>query len=288
MRPNAAWRPNGDLAIVGSPAPMHSLFDPSSVPALALAWGLFFATSTLALVALGFAWERSAIGRRRRIFAMPVPPGQRTREALANLGFVVLAAAAFTAAVAGGLLRADASGPGPAIATFVVCLVGFEVYYYVQHRALHTRALVRFHRWHHASRITTPLSGQSLGIVEALGWISGLVLFPAILSALGLLHADALVVYLLTSSAGNILGHANAEPHPRESGQRANSWATHPFTYHALHHARWTGHYGLGTSALDRLLGTEWPDWPALHARVISGEPMRSFKARGDERSEPS
>lgn len=56
---------------------------------------------------------------------------------------------------------------------------------------------------------------------------------------------------------------------------------THPFTYHALHHARWTGHYGLGMTALDRLLGSEWSDWPGLHARVVAGEPMRSFKDRG-------
>jgi len=262
---------------------MPTLFEPASLLALALGWGLFFTLSTAILVGLGFAWEGSAAGRRRRIFALPVPAGQRRREALANLGFVALATAAFTAAVAGGLLRADASGVGPALATFFTCLVGFEAYYFAQHRALHTRALVRFHRWHHASRITTPLSGQSLGIVEALGWIGGLVLFPALLSQLGLLHAGALVTYLLASAAGNIIGHANAEPHPRSSGERGKSWLTHPFTYHALHHARWTGHYGLGMTVLDRLLGSEWSDWPKLHARVVAGEPMRSFKDRGGE-----
>lgn len=262
---------------------MLSLFDPTDLAALALAWGLLFAGSTALLVALGLAWERSAAGRRRRIFAMPVPPGQHRREALANLGFVALATAAFTAAIAGGLLRAEASGVGPALATFFTCLLGFEAYYYALHRALHTRALVRFHRWHHASRVTTPLSGQSLGVVEALGWIGGLILFPALLSALGLLHAGALVTYLLMSAAGNIIGHANAELHPPDSGLRSKSWATHPFTYHALHHARWTGHYALGMSALDRLLGSEWSDWPALHARVLAGRPLRSFKERGDD-----
>lgn len=213
---------------------------------------------------------------------MPVPAGQRRREALANLGFVVLATASFTAAVAGGLLRADAVGVLPALVTFATCFLGFEAYYYVQHRALHTRALVRFHRWHHASRITTPLSGQSLGVVEALGWIGGLLLFPAILTMFDELHGGALVAYLLASAAGNIIGHANAELHPRSSGERARSWATHPFTYHALHHARWTGHFGLGMSVFDRLFGSEWPDWPALHARVVDGRPLRSFKDRGD------
>ncbi|MEZ4453552.1 MAG: sterol desaturase family protein [Nannocystaceae bacterium] len=259
-----------------------SLFDPSSLTALALGWGLYFAISTAILVALGLAWERSARGRRRRIFEIPLEPGQRRREALANLGFVALAAAAFTAAIASGIVRADAIGALPALATLVTCFVGFEAYYYFQHRALHTRALIRFHRWHHRSKVTTPLSGQSLGVVEALGWIGGLILFPAILSALGLLHAGALLAFLTLGAAGNILGHANAEPHPRESGLRERSWATHPFTFHALHHARWTGHYGLGTTVLDRLLATEWADWPALHARVLAGEPMRSLKERGE------
>ena len=262
---------------------MPALFDPSSLVALALGWGLLFAGSTVVLVVAGLLWEASATGRRRQIFAIALAPGQRRREALANLGFVALATAAFTAAVAGGLLRADASGVGPALLTFFTCLLGFEAYYYAMHRALHTRALIRFHRWHHRSKVTTPLSGQSLGLVEAAGWVGGLVLFPALLTGLGLLHAGALVTYLLASAAGNIIGHANAELHPQSSGERANSWASHPFTYHALHHARWTGHFGLGMSAFDRVLGSEWPDWPALHARVVAGRPLRSFKDRGDE-----
>lgn len=55
---------------------MPTLFEPASLLALALGWGLFFALSTVILVGLGFAWERSAAGRRRRIFALPVPAGQ--------------------------------------------------------------------------------------------------------------------------------------------------------------------------------------------------------------------
>ncbi|MEZ4380556.1 MAG: sterol desaturase family protein [Nannocystaceae bacterium] len=258
-----------------------ALFDPTSIVALLVGWGLLFGLSTLALVGLGFAWEASAAGRRRRIFAVPLAAGQRRREALANVGFVLLSTLAFTGAVAADLIEPRAEGPVAAFVTFASCLLGFEVYYYFQHRLLHTRRLIRFHRWHHASKVTTPLSGQSLGLVEAIGWISGLVLFPALLSAVGWLHADALLTFLILGAAGNIIGHANAEPHPAASGERERSWMTHPFTFHALHHARWTGHYGLGTTVLDRLLDTEWPDWPALHAKVIAGEPMRSLKERG-------
>ncbi len=32
---------------------------------------------------------------------------------------------------------------------------------------------------------------------------------------------------------------------------------------------------------MDRLLGTEWPDWPKLHARVTSGTPLQKLSERG-------
>ncbi len=55
-----------------------------------------------------------------------------------------------------------------------------------------------------------------------------------------------------------------------------------PFLYHALHHARWTGHYGFASAGLDGLLGTEFPDWRALHDRILAGRPLESLKTRGD------
>jgi len=30
------------------------------------------------------------------------------------------------------------------------------------------------------------------------------------------------------------------------------------------------------------LLGTEWPDWPELHARVIRGEALQKLSVRGN------
>jgi lathosterol oxidase len=280
LRSTARVRPLRPWASLES---MSALFDPAaSARELLPLWLAFFALTTALFVALGFAWERSPRGRARRIFAIPLAPGQLRRELLANVGFIILAAAAFSLTAAAGLLQPRGDGALAALLTFSACFIGFEAFYYLQHRALHTRALIRFHRWHHASRVTTPLSGQSLGLVEALGWIAGLLLSPALLSVSGHLHAGALLAYLTLSAAGNIIGHANAEPHPRSSGERGNSWATHPFTYHALHHARWTGHFGLGTTVLDRLLGTEWSDWPELHRRVLDGDPMRSFKDQGE------
>ena len=40
-------------------------------------------------------------------------------------------------------------------------------------------------------------------------------------------------------------------------------------------------HYSFGSSFMDRLLGTEWEDWPALHGRVRDGVPMTNLAQRG-------
>jgi hypothetical protein len=35
-------------------------------------------------------------------------------------------------------------------------------------------------------------------------------------------------------------------------------------------------------AGMDRLMKTEWADWPALYARVDRGEALTSLKQRGD------
>src|SRR5690606_5712092 len=45
----------------------------------------------------------------------------------------------------------------------------------------------------------------------------------------------------------------------------------HLHTFHAMHHARYTGHYGLFTTVLDRVLGTAWDDTPEVQARAARG-----------------
>jgi len=43
-------------------------------------------------------------------------------------------------------------------------------------------------------------------------------------------------------------------------------------TYHALHHSRYINNFGLGTRVLDRLFGTEWPDYEPVFERVSNQE----------------
>lgn len=216
-----------------------------------------------------------------RIFAVPLRPGQRRRELRNCLVFQALAALALT-----GFLGAElvpwTDGWGPGLRTFFACWVGFEVYYYLLHRAMHLRGLIRFHREHHESHVNTPLTAFSMSIPEGLGWLVGYTFVPATMALLGLeVSLGGWLAYLVYNYWGNIVGHVNVEVVPAMIGKRANSWAAHAITYHALHHARYTGHYGFGATFMDRLCGSEWRDWPTLHAQILAGQPLTSLKQRG-------
>jgi sterol desaturase/sphingolipid hydroxylase (fatty acid hydroxylase superfamily) len=220
------------------------------------------------------------LGGTRRIFDVPRAEGQLRWEAIGTLRFVGMGAFAF----AGLLWFAPLAEESIAsiATTFVVCWLGFEIYYWGLHRAMHWRPLYRFHRYHHESRVTTPLTGYSMSTVESLGWLVGLVGVPLVWSMWMPISLVGLLAYhALYQVSGNIIGHVNVDFFPAALEKRANSWISHPIVYHSLHHARFHNHYGFGSTFMDRLLGTEWADWPELHARVIRGEPLARLSARG-------
>ena len=48
-------------------------------------------------------------------------------------------------------------------------------------------------------------------------------------------------------------------------------------------HSRFGRHYCFALNGLDTLFGSVWPDYPALHRKVLGGEPLRSRKVLGGE-----
>jgi lathosterol oxidase len=246
---------------------------------LVLLCGAFVAGLIAFNVAIGFGLE-VALGAKRRIWDLPRAEGQLRWELVGNLRFIVMAAFSF----AGLLFVAPLAEEGLLTIgmTFAVCWTGFEIYYWGLHRAMHWGPLYRFHRYHHDSRVTSPLTGYSMSTVESVGWLVGLVGIPLLLSWITPISLVGLVAYHASYQiSGNVIGHANVDFFPAAAAKRANSWMVHPTTYHALHHARYNNHYSFGSSFMDRLLGTEWPDWPELHARIRSGEPLRKLTVRG-------
>jgi len=233
--------------------------------------------------AIGFALE-AALGDSRKIFDLPRAPGQLRWELLGTLRFWLMGSVAFA-----WLLRVAPLARESAfsiVTTFVVCWAGFEIYYWGLHRAMHLRPFYRFHRYHHDSRVTSPLTGYSMSTVESLGWLVGLIGVPLAWSFVTPLSLVGLLAYhALYQVAGNVIGHANVDFLPAFLGTRANSWISHPTTYHSLHHARFNNHYSFGSSFMDRLIGTEWADWFELRARVVAGRPLTKLSERGSTAS---
>lgn len=254
---------------------------------IALSWPLRLAAiatvlfGTVALItAFAFACERRLA--HRRIFALPIPAGQHRRELSNSLVFLTLMAIAATVFLGADLVDWSGHGWAAALVTFFASWFGFDVYYYALHRAMHTRPLIRLHREHHLSHVTTPLTAFSTSVPECLGWLVGYALVPLLLTALGVpVHPLGFAAYLLYNVFGNVLGHVNVEPIPAFVGRRLHSWTAHPIVYHSLHHARYTGHYSFCATFMDRAFASEWSDWPDLHARVLAGEPLTSLKQRG-------
>lgn len=237
----------------------------------------FFSLSTLLFCGLGFLLERLP----KRIWALPLDAGQLRHELIGNLVFVGVTSACFVLALGSGALGRIASGALAGWTTFMALMFGFQIYYYGLHRLLHSTKLLRFHRWHHVSRVTTPLSAQSMSAVETLGWAVGYLGIPLALSHLLPVSLEGWAAYMFVNMAGNITGHANAELIPNVPRVRSFAWGANPSLYHALHHARWKGHYGFQSAGMDRLFASEWADWPQLHARISQGEPLTDLRARG-------
>lgn len=240
----------------------------------------FFVGWTGFSLALGVVMERRYQTKGLTIFDVPLKRGQTRRERLGTALFLALWIPTFTATLHFGWLRFS-EGVARELVTFAVCWVGFTVYYWFFHRAMHSKALFWMHRWHHESLVTTPWTGLSMSPFEALGWIVGF-LGPALaLSHFGWLGAWGLLAFFAFHFYGNVVGHANAELMPPFLVRM--HYAGNPVVYHSLHHARFDGHYGFGSGYMDALFGTEFADWKRVHARILRHEPMRALRERVTE-----
>lgn len=232
-------------------------------------------------LASGYALERFSWRRGRKVFDVPYKRNQLRREVLGTALFHALFVPAFASTLALGWIRFSEGWIAELLGFFVPWYV-FQIGYYGLHRAMHSRALFWMHRWHHESLVTSPMTGLSMHPAEALGWIVLMLGPPIALTQLGLLGFGGFAFFLAMHWAGNIAGHANAEFLPVPSTPATTILWSNPISYHSLHHARFDGHYGFVAATMDRLLGTEFPDWLAVHRRVFGGKPLTSLREKLD------
>ena len=235
---------------------------------------------TLASIAWGYAIERRAYAMGRKVFDVPHKRGQMRTEILG----AVLFHFAFVPALALALHAhwiTFSSGWAAELLPLPVLWLAFQVSYYPFHRLAHQRAFFWIHRWHHVSMVTTPITGLSMHPIEACAWVVMMLGPMIVLAQLGLLGLWGGLLFLGVHWVGNLIGHVNADFLPVKATHLSSLWRV-PDSYHCLHHARFDGHYGFAAAYMDRIFGTEFADWEAVHDRVWRGEPLKSIREHAE------
>jgi sterol desaturase/sphingolipid hydroxylase (fatty acid hydroxylase superfamily) len=255
---------------------MRAFIESAELGSLLVACGALCVSLTSVALVLGFAIERVAQRRGRRVFDVALKRGQLRTEAIGTALFHVV----FVPPLALALSRhwiTFSTGWLAELAPLPLLWIAFQVLYYPLHRLAHRRAFFWIHRWHHESMVTTPMTGLSMHPLEAAAWVV-MMLGPAIaLSRLGLLGLDGALAFLIVHWLGNVVGHANCDFIPFKTTRLSSLWRV-PDSYHCLHHARFDGHFGFAAAYMDRLFGTEFDDWEAVQDRVWRGEPLETIR----------
>jgi Delta7-sterol 5-desaturase len=152
-----------------------------------------------------------------------------------------------------------------------------EIWHYASHRALHMPRLHWIHVEHHKSRINTPFTAISFSFTEKLVFDIGLLVPLAALDHVVSLNAYGVAAWFVGYLIINSFSHANFEIKSKHYNRFLGKVLT-TTTYHSLHHARYTGNYGLATRFLDRIFKTEWPDYGELYDQICDSKPLRGLR----------
>lgn len=241
---------------------------------------LFAGFGKFALVALMIGLVRAFPRlRARRVVRLPYEPAQFRAE-LRAAWVVPLDGVALFAALRGGAFPLAAPTWAASAATCAVLTVFFELWFYATHRLLHTPRLYAWHALHHEALVTGPASGLRFALPEKV-----LLTLGSVGAAVAAAHVmpvtlPGFIAFLGIYYCASILGHANVEPFPARLVRSRLGWCVATPTFHALHHARLHGHYGLMTPVLDTLCGTRFVDYAEVQARAVEGRGLERLGQR--------
>jgi sterol desaturase/sphingolipid hydroxylase (fatty acid hydroxylase superfamily) len=216
---------------------------------------------------------------RDRIYDLPIKDPQVRRE-LKNSLHTPLHAVMLLLALLAGLF--EARSIGSFVVTALAVTVWAEIWHYASHRAFHLKPLHWIHAEHHRSRLSSPFTALSFSFAEKVIFDLGIIGGMALLGIFVDLNFFGIAAWFVGYLIINSYGHANYEIRG-EAFMKLKGTVLTSTVYHALHHSRYTGNYGLGTRLLDRLFGTEWPDSVAVFDRVVTERrPLTSLRETVD------
>jgi sterol desaturase/sphingolipid hydroxylase (fatty acid hydroxylase superfamily) len=214
---------------------------------------------------------------RRAIYSIDISDRQITREMRNSLNQPIHAASLGLALWFGFFENTSFLS---LVYTLVLTTIWTEIWHYASHRAFHLPALHWIHREHHRSHVNSPFSAMSFSLSEKIVFSVGIVGALALADLAISMNFYGIAIWYLAHLTINSVSHANFEP---KAGPQPwpMQWLMTTTTYHALHHSRYTGNYGLGTRLLDRLFKTEWQDYDEVYRQVTSGnQPMKHLRER--------
>lgn len=230
---------------------------------LDLPWWTHAAGAACAFLALYLIFSTSAWWLSQRILprlgigavidARPLPSGQigsEIRWSLVSILVFALYGAATVACERAGIIHIRWQETVWTMARDLCLLTLFnEVHFYLVHRLLHTRWLLRHvHRIHHRSVIATPFSTYAFHPVEAAA-LSSVMLCALLVIDLGI---ATVLLFPVASLALNTIGHLNYALLRSASAEDLLAGCRR----HSDHHRRSHGNFGFYLPFLDRWLGS--------------------------------
>jgi Delta7-sterol 5-desaturase len=214
---------------------------------------------------------------KTQIYDLPFKEGQLRRELINSLH------APMHAVILGLFLwfgAFQASTIGSFIYSVAITFVWAEIWHYFSHRAMHMKPLHWIHVEHHRSYVNSPFTAISFSFWEKTLFDLGLLGLLALIDRAVSLNFYGIAAWYIGYIIVNSFSHANFEFKSSGYNRRVGQVLTST-TYHSLHHSRYTGNYGLATRVLDRVFGTEWPDYEPLFDRVTKdGRPLTKLRER--------
>ena len=230
-------------------------------------WIVLLVVATLGHV-MALIWYVAVKNRwrvsERVIYDLPIGQEQLRRE-LTNTLHAPIHAIILALFLAAGLF--ENTTPLSFVLTAIGTALWAEVWHYGSHRAFHLQPLHWIHVEHHRSHLNSPFTAISFSFLEKLIFDVGLLGVLALIDRFLSLNFFGIAAWYVGYLVINSYSHANFELKSSTYNQRVGKVLTST-TYHALHHSRYTGNYGLGTRFLDRLFKTEWEDYERLFDRV--------------------
>jgi sterol desaturase/sphingolipid hydroxylase (fatty acid hydroxylase superfamily) len=154
--------------------------------------------------------------------------------------------------------------------SFLAVLVLQDTYFYFIHRAFHHPLVFKWmHHGHHRSGDPSPWTSFAFdlpeGFVQALFFVGIVFIIP--------LHFSTLIAVLLTMTVWAVWNHLGFELLPASFSRHwLGKWLIGP-THHAIHHRKYTSHYGLYFTVWDRLLGTQDPNYDKAFDATLKRQP---------------